>query len=108
MNTWERHGSGNRPDAPELDTLSLKSSTQVNVPMSVNSKDVLSNKKVKSTSIRDSKVDRTSLHDVSSQTANISLNSMSGTSDVSATFHGENQKYHANLNSKRISEQIDL
>ncbi|KAK1376149.1 Poly (A) RNA polymerase cid14 [Heracleum sosnowskyi] len=60
MNTWERHGNGNRPDAPEVDT-SSRSSTQ---------------------------------------------DGMSGTSDVSATSRGENQKRHANLNSKRTSDQI--
>ncbi|XP_074326105.1 uncharacterized protein LOC141664107 isoform X2 [Apium graveolens] len=106
MNTWERHGSGNRPDAPEID-ISSRSSTQGNVPISVNSKDVLSSKKVKSnSSIRDSKVERTSLHGVSAQHVNISSDSMSGTRDVSSTSRDENQKHQANLNSKRISDQI--
>ncbi|XP_017234956.1 uncharacterized protein LOC108208883 isoform X1 [Daucus carota subsp. sativus] len=107
MNTWERYGSGNRPDAPEVNTLSLRSSTQGNVPISVNSKDVLSSKEVKSnSSIRDSKVERTSLHGVSFQRGNHSSDSMSGISNVSATSLNENQKRQENLNSKRISGQI--
>ncbi|XP_074331474.1 uncharacterized protein LOC141668476 isoform X2 [Apium graveolens] len=107
MNTWERHGSGVRPDAPEVSTLSSRSSIPGNVPSSVNSKDRSSGKKVKSSSsVRDSKVERTSSHGVSSQRGNISSDSMSGASDVSETSRGESQKRQGNLNSKRISNQI--
>ncbi|KAL1830339.1 hypothetical protein ACET3Z_008751 [Daucus carota] len=108
MNTWERHGSGIRPDAPEANNiLSLRSPTPGNVPGSVNSKERLSSNKVKSSSsVLDSKVERTSLYGVSSQHGNISSDSISGASDVSETSRGESQKRQGNLNSKRISNQI--
>ncbi|XP_057533253.1 uncharacterized protein LOC130811094 isoform X1 [Amaranthus tricolor] len=97
MNTWERHGSGIRPDAPNSDLRALnsddQSSTQENASCSNNTNDTPSFKEI------DIEVPP-SARSLSSQQASCPLESNSRSDDVSMKSF-ENPKY------SRISEQAE-
>uniref|UniRef100_A0A5B6Z4I3 Uncharacterized protein n=1 Tax=Davidia involucrata TaxID=16924 RepID=A0A5B6Z4I3_DAVIN len=106
MNTWDRHGSGHRPDAPRTDLWRLRLSTPDHLPGSENLKNNSGGKKLSDNSSgRDTDVEGTHSCSVSSQHGNYPSESMSRTSDVSAASRAQSQKIYGNFNSSRISDQ---
>ncbi|KAF8413308.1 hypothetical protein HHK36_001286 [Tetracentron sinense] len=108
MNTWDRHGSGHRPDAPSPDLWPLRPLNPDRIDGSENLKNYLSSKKMNENSNgHESEVEVThALHGVSSQHGNYPLESMSRTSNMSAVSHSQSQKSNGKLGSSRISDQV--
>ncbi|XP_059634349.1 uncharacterized protein LOC132276768 isoform X2 [Cornus florida] len=107
LNTWDRHGSGHRPDAPSTDLWRLRLSTPDHLRGSEILKNNSSGKKLSSSSSgRETEVEGPHSHGVSSQHGSYPSESMSRNSDVSAASRAQSQKNYANLNSSRISDQI--
>ncbi|XAR62974.1 Polynucleotide adenylyltransferase [Bertholletia excelsa] len=104
MNTWERHGRGNRPDAPRSDLRCLRLSTPEHMHEPENLKNSRRVKKANENSaIHEIKVDRTHLDNVSSQHSTYFLENMPRIADVPAASHS--QKVHGNQHSSIISEK---
>ncbi|XP_062154987.1 uncharacterized protein LOC133863032 isoform X5 [Alnus glutinosa] len=107
MNTWDRHGSGHRPDAPRNDLWRLKLSNPDQLHGSESLRSNSSSQRNDSSSGRETRVDGTrGSHSVSSQHGNHSLESASRTSDVSTASHTQTQKSFGKSNNSRISDQI--
>ncbi|XP_021611979.1 uncharacterized protein LOC110614668 isoform X2 [Manihot esculenta] len=99
MNTWDRHGSGRRPDAPRNDLWRLRLST----PDLLHGADNLKNSSNSRNSGREAQVDVThSSHGVPSQ--HVKDNS-SRSSEVSVASRSQSQKTCINLNNTRNSDQ---
>ncbi|KAF6140889.1 hypothetical protein GIB67_042302 [Kingdonia uniflora] len=77
MNTWERHGSGRRPDASSVDLLSLRSINSDRIQGSENVKNSSSGKRINSSSTNESKISRT-----------------------------QSQKNYSKLSNSRVSDQV--
>lgn len=107
MNTWDRHGSGHRPDAPKVD---LRSLTISNADQLHRSESLLSNsssQRSDSFSGREIQVDGTrGPRNVPFQHSNNSLENASKTSDVSTVSHNQSQKSFGQPNNSRMSDQI--
>ncbi|XP_075644579.1 uncharacterized protein LOC142615702 isoform X3 [Castanea sativa] len=107
FNTWDRHGSGHRPDAPRNDLwhLRLLPPDQLHVSESLRSNsssqrnDIVSGHETQVGGTRGS-------GSVSSQHGNHSLESSSRTSDVSTVSRTQSQKSYGNPKNSRVSEQI--
>ncbi|XP_016432541.2 uncharacterized protein LOC107759179 isoform X1 [Nicotiana tabacum] len=99
MNTWDRHGSGQRPDAPEAELSRVRLSTLDDVPESQNFRVKPSGKKV-------SKVEGANPRNASSQYINHSSGTFSRTNDFSVSSYTENRKGHSNLSNSRVSDQL--
>lgn len=107
LNTWDRHGSGHRPDAPRNDLWHLRLSPpdQLHVSESLRSNsssqrnDIFSGHETQVGGTRGS-------GSVSSQHGNHSLESSPRTSDVSTVSCTQSQKSYGNPNNSRVSEQI--
>ncbi|XP_024987416.1 uncharacterized protein LOC112522493 isoform X3 [Cynara cardunculus var. scolymus] len=95
-NTWERHGSGIRPDAPGTDTLRLNLSVSDNQPVTDIPKINSSGKKFKEFIGRESEFEE-----------RVSRNSFRqhGNNQSESTVKTQTQKGHGNLNSSRMSNQ---
>ncbi|KAL0379407.1 UNVERIFIED_CONTAM: hypothetical protein Sangu_0005000 [Sesamum angustifolium] len=107
MNTWERHGSGNRPDAPRLGSWRLRLSTPDSPHEFGNSDNCTSGRKVKENSSAygmEGEVIRTS--GVSSQHGKSSSRMMPITSELSAASSTHSLKSQFNVNSLRVTDQI--
>ncbi|BAT98079.1 uncharacterized protein HKW66_Vig0169930 [Vigna angularis] len=104
LNTWDRHGSGERPDVPTIDLqrLSLSSHDQLqrsdNLPNNNHKIDNASNHESKST-----EGERFS-QSVLSQYSNLLSGKTSGS--VSAVSHTQNQKSYANQNNSRTFDHV--
>ncbi|KAF5953198.1 hypothetical protein HYC85_011142 [Camellia sinensis] len=81
MNTWDRHGSGNRPDAPTTDIGQLRLSIPDHLQRPENLKNNQSAKK-------------------------LNENASGQTTDVSSATCSQSQKNYGNLNSSRISDPV--
>ncbi|CAL5331800.1 unnamed protein product [Camellia sinensis] len=107
MNTWDRHGSGNRPDAPTTDIGQLRLSIPDHLQRPENLKNNQSAKKLnENASGHEIEVDGTRSCNVSSQHSNYSLQSTTRTTDVSSATCSQSQKNYGNLNSSRISDPV--
>ncbi|KAL0397993.1 UNVERIFIED_CONTAM: hypothetical protein Scaly_0247700 [Sesamum calycinum] len=107
MNTWERHGSGNRPDAPRLGSWRLRLSTPDSPHEFGNSDNCTSGRKVKENSSAygmEGEGIRTS--GVSSQHGKSSSRMMPITSELSAASSTHSLKSQFNVNSLRVTDQI--
>nr|XP_008376110.2 uncharacterized protein LOC103439336 isoform X2 [Malus domestica] len=105
LNTWDRHGSGHRPDAPRNDLRRLRLSNLDHLHGSENLRNISSNHKKESSSGRDTQSG--GMHgsiNVPSQHASYSLESTSGTSSVSTVTHSQTQRIHGNTNLTRASD----
>ncbi|XP_043724351.1 uncharacterized protein LOC122671279 isoform X2 [Telopea speciosissima] len=108
MNTWDRHGSGNRPDAPSSDLRCLRPSNPDRVDGSENQRNYSSSKK-KSENVggHESETEgRNTFHGMPSQQSAHPSEGMSRTSHVSAVSRTQSQKSCGNVNRSRISDQI--
>ncbi|KAJ4956694.1 hypothetical protein NE237_013477 [Protea cynaroides] len=108
MNTWDRHGSGNRPDAPSSDLWLLRPSNPNHMDGSENQRDY-SNSKKKSESLigHESEAEGINMfHGISSHQSAYPSEGMSRTSNVSLVSRTQSQKSYGNLNSSRLSDQI--
>ncbi|KAL2468862.1 nucleotidyltransferase [Forsythia ovata] len=106
-NTWERHGSGHRPDAPGIDLWRLKLSTPDSLHEFENSKNNVSVKKVNdNSSVRKMESERVRTYGVSSQHSNNLAGSVSRTSELSAASQNQSLKSQFGLKSSRGSDQI--
>ena len=107
LNTWDRHGSGHRPDAPRNDLRRLRPSNPDQLHGSENLRNISSNQKKESSSGRDTQGER--MHgsiNVPSQHASYPLESTSGNSSVSTVTHPQTQMIHGNTNLTRSSDMI--
>ncbi|XP_042505017.1 uncharacterized protein LOC122081795 isoform X1 [Macadamia integrifolia] len=108
MNTWDRHGSGKRPDAPSSDLWRLQPSKPDRMDESENQRNY-SNSKKKSENLTGHESEAEGINTfrgISSQQSAHSSEGMSRTSNVSAVSRTQSQKSYGNLNSSRISDQI--
>ena len=105
MNTWDRHGSGHRPDAPRNDLWRLRLSNNDQSHGHENMRNNTWSKKNEMLSSHESEDDGTyGSFNVPLQQGN--LESTSRTNDVSTVPRMENQKTYGNLNNSRIANQI--
>ncbi|CBI40504.3 unnamed protein product, partial [Vitis vinifera] len=100
MNTWERHGSGHRPDTPRTDLWRLRFSNSNQLHGSENWVNISSNKRLNSNSDHEAEVERTHA------SHGVSWENLSRNSDISAVSPAQSQKNHGTLNSSRIPDQI--
>ncbi|PSS24216.1 Poly(A) RNA polymerase [Actinidia chinensis var. chinensis] len=107
MNTWDRHGSGNRPDAPRTDLWSLRLSTPDHLHGPENLKDNPSAKNLnENSSGREVEVDGTRSHNISSPHGKYSLESTSRPTHSSAATRTLSHKTYGNVNSSRIQDPV--
>ncbi|KAH7864407.1 hypothetical protein Vadar_029284 [Vaccinium darrowii] len=106
MNTWDRHGNGNRPDAPTTDLWRLTLSTPHQLHRPENLKNTPSAKTLNKYSGRDVEVVESSLCNISSQHSNFSAENTSRTSYIFAATPTQSQKTYGNLNSSRVSDPV--
>ncbi|KAL0428751.1 UNVERIFIED_CONTAM: hypothetical protein Sradi_0501100 [Sesamum radiatum] len=107
MNTWERHGSGNRPDAPSLGSWRLRLSTLDSPHEFGNSDNCTSGRKAKENSsahVMEGEGIHTS--GVSSQHGRSSSRMMPITSELSAASSTHSLESQFNVNSLRVTDQI--
>ncbi|XP_058743867.1 uncharacterized protein LOC131616527 isoform X1 [Vicia villosa] len=99
LNTWDRHGSGQRPDVPSNDLWRLRLSNHDQSPGSENLRN--NSHKIDNTSNRDH-VEREQIsHSGVSQNSNLSSDNSSKNSDVSTISHTQIQKNYVNQNNSR-------
>ncbi|KAL5572088.1 hypothetical protein UlMin_021685 [Ulmus minor] len=107
MNTWDRHGSGHRPDAPRNDLWRLRVSSQDHLLGPENLKDNTGSKIDDCFSSQEARNDEShGSFNVPSQQGNFSVEGTSRTSDVSTASHTQSQKSYGNSNNSRTSDQI--
>ncbi|KAJ8900544.1 hypothetical protein K2173_025321 [Erythroxylum novogranatense] len=101
MNTWDRHGSGQRPDAPKngLRRLILTNPDHTN-----GSEHYRNNSNAKTPSC-ETQVDAHSSRSVSSQHGTYPTESTTRSSEVAAVSRGQTQKTYVNSTSTRMSDQ---
>ncbi|XP_057981422.1 uncharacterized protein LOC131166845 isoform X2 [Malania oleifera] len=106
MNTWDRHGSGHRPDAPKTDLRHLRLSNLDQQQVSDNIRNNLSSRKMNLNFGCETETEESrALHNVSSQYGNLPLESTSR-GDVSAVSRAQTQKSYGNMNNLRPSDPI--
>lgn len=102
MNTWERHGSGCRPDAPVNDLLRPKLEIHQSEPGNTTS-----NTRVKKmndkVSAHEVDIEETQTHFNAPQHGKYSSGSISRMNTSSASY-GQRQKNHGNVNSSRVAD----
>ncbi|XVF33186.1 hypothetical protein REPUB_Repub17cG0146800 [Reevesia pubescens] len=107
MNTWERHGSGQRPDAPRNDLWHLSLS---NLDQTHGSKNVRNNSSSKGNDI--SSGHETQAEEaqgscgVSSQHVNYPSERITKISDVSTVSHTQSQRSYGSMNNSKTSDQV--
>ncbi|KAK6918236.1 hypothetical protein RJ641_016658, partial [Dillenia turbinata] len=107
MNTWDRHGSGLRPDAPRLDLRrsQLPSSDQLHGSESLET--ISGNKKLHENYSHENDVERPQgSHNMSLQYGSNPSGSTSKTNVVSAASRTQSLKAYVNLNNSRTPDQI--
>ncbi|KAK2406861.1 PAP/OAS1 substrate-binding domain superfamily [Trifolium repens] len=99
LNTWDRHGSGQRPDVPSNDLWRLRLSNHEQSQSS-------ENHKIDNTSNREFHAEREQFsHSGVSQHSNVSSENSSKNSDVSTFSRPHSQKSHVNQNKSRNLDQ---
>lgn len=98
MNTWDRHGSGHRPDAPKNDLWRLRLSNQDHLP----EPEIIRN----STSGKKSEIFSGTHGSFNLPSQQGSLEGISRTRDVATVSHVQSQKNYGISNHSRISDQI--
>ncbi|OVA01945.1 Nucleotidyl transferase domain [Macleaya cordata] len=108
MNTWDRHGSGHRPDAPTSALLRLQPLNSDPLDGSENLKNYSKSQKMsENTSKYESEAEGThAFHGISSQHGNHLSESMSRGSNTSALSRTQSQKHYENTISSRVSDQV--
>ncbi|KAJ7951289.1 Poly(A) RNA polymerase cid14 [Quillaja saponaria] len=108
MNTWDRHGSGQRPDAPRNDLCHLRLSNMDHI-QGLENLNISSSQKVESTSNREVQVDGLrGSGSGPSQSSNLSSENTFRHSDVSTVSRTQSQKSYVNPNNSKTSEQLSL
>lgn len=105
MNTWERHGSGQRPDAPIKDLQRLRLSNAESLHRSENLLSNSTGKRSESVSVHETHFD--SAHGprgVSSQHLNHISDSASKRSDASTISRTQSQKNHVRVDNLRVAD----
>ncbi|XP_021748834.1 uncharacterized protein LOC110714598 isoform X2 [Chenopodium quinoa] len=105
MNTWERHGSGVRPDVPSSDlwpSLANPDDRSNNQDIASSSKNASDNVSIQETQIRVPQSNRP----LTSQRASYPLESISKNNEVPAASCTQDQKSIGNPNSSEIMEQV--
>lgn len=105
-NTWDRYGSGQRPDTQGNDVGYWRSSTPEHLSESENDKNNTGKKLNDSSSGNEMNVDGTRIRSVASQHGHYSSGSMHKTPDLCADSQTQSQKNHGNLNSSRVLGQV--
>ncbi|KAK6142736.1 hypothetical protein DH2020_023084 [Rehmannia glutinosa] len=106
MNTWERHGSGHRPDAPGVDSWRMSLSTPDGLHEFGNSSNNWSGNNVnQNSSVHEIEDKGIRDHGASSQHGKVSARMMPITSDITAPSHTKSLKSQ-NINSLRVADQI--
>ncbi|KAG4138589.1 hypothetical protein ERO13_D07G143400v2 [Gossypium hirsutum] len=107
MNTWERHGSGQRPDAPRNDLRCLRLSNLDHTHGSKNIRNNSSSKGNDMSSQHETQAERVQgSFSVSSQHVNYPLESTSKISDVSAVCRTQSQRSHGSKSNSKTSDQV--
>ncbi|KAJ4728136.1 putative Poly(A) RNA polymerase cid14 [Melia azedarach] len=109
MNTWDRHGSGLRPDAPRNDLWGLRLSNpgHQHEPENLRNNSNVGSKRNEISSSHETQVDRPHGSSSSpSQHANTPFESTSRASSVSTVSRTQTQRNYGNLNSTRASDQV--
>ncbi|KAF8032457.1 hypothetical protein BT93_D1390 [Corymbia citriodora subsp. variegata] len=105
MNTWERHGSGHRPDAPWDDAQHFGLSNAESLHQSENLRSNSTGKKSESISVHESHFESThGPRGVSSQHLNHISEGASRRSDASVMSHTQSQKNHVNIDNLRVAD----
>ncbi|KMT20330.1 hypothetical protein BVRB_1g003300 [Beta vulgaris subsp. vulgaris] len=106
MNTWERHGSGIRPDVPNSDSWRLRSTNPDD--QSTNQENAVSSKNSINSSMQEIEVEvPQSTRPLSSQRTSYPLESTSKINDVAEASCTHGQKNFVNLTSSRILEKAE-
>ncbi|GMH00427.1 hypothetical protein Nepgr_002266 [Nepenthes gracilis] len=105
MNTWDRHGSGNRPDVPTIDLWNLRSPYSDHLHGLHNHRNNSSNKKInENSSGHEIEVEAPhSLRSLAAQRGSHPQESTPKTNEVAVSSRTHNQKIYGNPNSSRIS-----
>ncbi|XVE77267.1 hypothetical protein DITRI_Ditri13aG0048500 [Diplodiscus trichospermus] len=107
MNTWERHGSGQRPDAPRNDLWRLKLSNSDHTHGSKNVRNNSSSKGNDISSGRDTQAEAAQGScGASSQVANHPFESKTKISDVSVVSRAQSQKSYGSMSNSKTSDQV--
>lgn len=107
FNTWDRHGSGLRPDAPRNELQHLRLANPDNIYGSENIRNSTSNKMNEILSSRENQGDGIHrLINVPSQQGNLSSEGITRSSDVSTIGHTQTQKSYGNANNSRVSDMM--
>ncbi|KAJ8748509.1 hypothetical protein K2173_003407 [Erythroxylum novogranatense] len=101
MNTWDRHGSGQRPDAPKNDLWHIRLKNLDNCHASEHPRD----KPYSKNPSHETQVDGHSSQNVSSQHGTYPTESTSRSSEVAAVSRGQVQKTRVNSVNSKISDQ---
>ncbi|KAL8541046.1 hypothetical protein ACS0TY_002363 [Phlomoides rotata] len=105
MNTWKRHGSGNRPDIPGVDLSLMRLSSPDGVRETGNSSNnMIGNNESEKSSFHEMEDEGNLGRGVSSQHGKTSVRMMPTTSELSAASHMQSLKSQ-NLNSLRGTDQ---
>ncbi|XP_015888728.2 uncharacterized protein LOC107423652 isoform X1 [Ziziphus jujuba] len=107
FNTWDRHGSGHRPDAPRNELWRLRLGNPDNIHGPENTRSDTSNKKNEILSGRENQGD--GIHRffyVPSQQGNLSSESITRASDVSTIAHSQTQKSYGNANNSQVPDMM--
>ncbi|XP_010266483.1 PREDICTED: uncharacterized protein LOC104603986 isoform X2 [Nelumbo nucifera] len=107
MNTWERHGSGHRPDAPSPDLWNLQPLKPNNIDGSETARcSSSSKKKVENSFGNESEIEAAHVyHGIYSQHSNPPSEGLSRTSNISAISCTQSQKSYGSTTSSRASDQ---
>ncbi|KAK9103860.1 hypothetical protein Sjap_021114 [Stephania japonica] len=105
MNTWERHGTGSRPDAPRADLWHLRkfSAGLVNGSEGLHT---YSSSQKESENVGNHEYEAEDNHGNTNQHGNHNLESIALTSNVPAVSRTQSQKSYENLTRPRISDQV--
>ncbi|XP_022757533.1 uncharacterized protein LOC111304829 isoform X2 [Durio zibethinus] len=107
MNTWARHGSGQRPDAPRNDLWRLRLSNSENTHGSKNVRNNSSSKGNDISSGRETQAEGAQGScDVYSQHVNYTLESTTKISDASTVSHTQSQKNYGSRSNSKTSDQV--
>ncbi|XP_004516411.1 uncharacterized protein [Cicer arietinum] len=107
LNTWDRHGSGQRPDVPSDDLWRVRLSSHDQSQSSENLQN--NNHKTDNTSNRDSRVEREKehfSHSGLSLHSNVSSENSPKNGDVSTFSRTQSQKSNVNQNNSRNIDQV--
>ncbi|GAB2271798.1 hypothetical protein Dimus_006629 [Dionaea muscipula] len=109
MNTWDRHGSGNRPDAPSNSSLRLGPSNLDHLRGSNILSNTSSSKKMNdNSSLQEIAVEGSrSLRHLPNQHASFPQENTSMVVDASSASHAQTQKTHGYMIGSRVSEHTE-